>query len=353
MPSQGQNYAIKPIERANRAGRNLFEYHPVLGYRFIPGIRARVHHEAGGYFVKANQAGFRCEHEVTAEKPADTFRILVFGDSYTAGDGVSNGHRYSDILEEHFEKTEVLNFGLPGSGTDQQYLAFREFARNIEYDLLIVSVLVENIVRNTMPARITMNGTDGQLVRRPKPYFERRGGHLLLRNTPVPTEVVAVWEAAAEERSGPVRALLRHGLKRLDEALPGTKDLVTRLRDIRHPEEYEDPNDPAWLLMKDILSMWSVEAGPHDMIICPIPTFAHINQIFRPDSYMARFQELGGHPHVEVVDPLPAFWRLNGEERASLRFPTDEHPTRKWHEVLANAIEPSVKKYHERWQTKA
>ena len=29
--------------------RNLFEYHPVLGYRFIPGIEARIPHEGGGY----------------------------------------------------------------------------------------------------------------------------------------------------------------------------------------------------------------------------------------------------------------------------------------------------------------
>ena len=45
--------------------RNLFEYHPVLGYRFIPGLIARVSHEAGGYLVRCNQAGFRCDHEVT------------------------------------------------------------------------------------------------------------------------------------------------------------------------------------------------------------------------------------------------------------------------------------------------
>ena len=30
--------------------RLLYEYHPVVGYRFVPGVRARVRHEGGGLF---------------------------------------------------------------------------------------------------------------------------------------------------------------------------------------------------------------------------------------------------------------------------------------------------------------
>lgn len=73
--------------------RQIFEYHPVIGYRFIPGITARVPHESGGYLIKANQAGFRSDHEVTREKPSGVFTVLLFGDSFTAGDGVSNQYR--------------------------------------------------------------------------------------------------------------------------------------------------------------------------------------------------------------------------------------------------------------------
>ena len=50
-------------------------------------------------------------------KPQRRMRVLVFGDSFTAGDGVSNGSRYSDVLETLLPPpTEVHNFGLPGSG---------------------------------------------------------------------------------------------------------------------------------------------------------------------------------------------------------------------------------------------
>src|SRR3989442_6670299 len=108
--------------------RQLYEYHSVIAHRFIPGMRPRIPHERGGYFVRTNDSGFRCDHNFSAEKPATTRRILLFGDSHTAGDGVSNGQRYGDLLEEQLG-IQVYNFGLPGTGTDQQYLAYQEYAK--------------------------------------------------------------------------------------------------------------------------------------------------------------------------------------------------------------------------------
>ena len=192
--AKGVEWAFKnPIRRElHLLGRNLFEYHPVIGYRFIPGLKARVRHESGGYLVRCNQAGFRSDHEATVEKPKNTFRIVVCGDSYTAGDGVSNGKRYTDVLENNFENLQVLNFGLPGSGTGQQFLAFKEYAAALDYDLLIICPMVENIIRVEAKARETMNSTDGDLVSRPKPYFELNDGQLELKNQPVPRETKPV-----------------------------------------------------------------------------------------------------------------------------------------------------------------
>ena len=105
--------------------RQLFEYHPIIGYRFIPGLKVRIPHESGGYLVRVNETGFRSNHEFTKEKQKNISRVILFGDSYTAGEGVSNEFRYSDVLEKNLANTEVYNFGLPGSGTDQQYLIYQ------------------------------------------------------------------------------------------------------------------------------------------------------------------------------------------------------------------------------------
>ena len=80
--------------------RQVLEYHNVIGYRFIPSIKARIPHENGGYLIKTNSSGFRCKNEFINEKPENIFRIILFGDSYTAGDGVSNTKRYPEILDK-------------------------------------------------------------------------------------------------------------------------------------------------------------------------------------------------------------------------------------------------------------
>ena len=74
------------------AYRQMMQHDPQLGYKFLPGLKMRVPHEGGGYLVKTNQEGYRCNNEVTPRKPKAR-RVLVFGDSYTAGEGVSNGTR--------------------------------------------------------------------------------------------------------------------------------------------------------------------------------------------------------------------------------------------------------------------
>src|SRR5688572_22288080 len=166
--------------------RRLFEYHPRIGYRFIPGLRARVPHEGGGYRIQTNAAGFRSRHEVTREKPPGVTRIVLFGDSFTAGDGVDNEQRFGDRIESALPNVQILNFGLPNTGTDQQYLAYQEFCADLEYDYLMVCPLVENIRWNVSAFRLIISSETGREMVLPKPYFELNGQALELRHVPVP-----------------------------------------------------------------------------------------------------------------------------------------------------------------------
>ena len=97
--------------------------------------------------MRVNQSGSRGGHEFVKEKIATGPRLLLFGDSFTAGDGVSDGKRYGDLLEQLIPGLEVYNLAMPGTGTDQHYLIYQEFARDIESDLIILGVSVENILR--------------------------------------------------------------------------------------------------------------------------------------------------------------------------------------------------------------
>jgi len=118
--------------------RSIYEYDSDIGYRFIPHLKSRIKADGGGYLIKTNSQGFRDNEDFTPAK--ETQRILVFGDSFTAGDGVSNGARYTDHLSKNSGK-QVYNFGLSGTGTDQQYLIYNKFGKDLECDAIIITVL--------------------------------------------------------------------------------------------------------------------------------------------------------------------------------------------------------------------
>ncbi len=86
-----------------------------------------------GYVVSINPAGFR-DRAYPLEKTADTYRILVLGDSFTFGEGVNNNETYTEVLElllnQHSRITlfEVLNLGIGGAGTDSEYLILQRYS---------------------------------------------------------------------------------------------------------------------------------------------------------------------------------------------------------------------------------
>jgi lysophospholipase L1-like esterase len=319
--------------------RPLFEYHPVVGYRFVPGLRARVPHEGGGYLVRANAAGFRSEHEFTPARPPGTYRVLLFGDSFTAGDGVSNRDRYGDLLERHVPGAQVFNFGLPGSGTDQQYLAWREMASGIEHDLLVLAVQVENIRR--VASRMRTFEAEGRQVVLAKPYFTLDAdGSLSLHGVPVAREPLRPDQVAPEDLAhldrGGDHALVRKVVNKL-----GVKDVVQTLTRYQPLPAYDRADHPDWRLMRAILSRWIAESTV-PVLLMPVPLYQYVEETSSPDGYQQRFRELAADTGALLHDPLPDFHRLPKAERRQLRFGRDIHPTAAWHRVMADSLAPRL-----------
>src|SRR5262245_50551902 len=68
-----------------------FRYDSDIGFTFVPNLQVRVPHESGGYLVRTDALGFR-DHRTPAIDAR--VRVFVFGDSFTAGDGVSHGKQF-------------------------------------------------------------------------------------------------------------------------------------------------------------------------------------------------------------------------------------------------------------------
>ena len=324
--------------------RSIFKYHPVIGHTFISGLRTRNWHESGGFLIRTNEAGFRSEHEFVREKAPGIFRMLLFGDSFPAGHGVSNPQRFGDLLEQRIEGLEVYNFGLNGTGPDQQYLIFREFAADLEYDLIMFTPWLENIARSSATHQLYFvreQSNDTEIFARP--YFRPQpDGTLELRGVPVRRDPVPLEELQPDDRLYPYYAPQRFArLRKLIYRMgPRVTYLARRLARSQAAPEYE--HDPAWVLMRAILEQWISEARA-PFLMAPIPLLQHIEEMAQPSGYVKRFQELADPPRVLWHDLLPDLRSYPMEQRRAFRFPLDIHPTPEGHRALADSLEPALR----------
>lgn len=321
----------------------IFQYHPLIGFHFIPDLKTRIQHESGGYLLRTNNAGFRSERDYLPEKSPDTFRILLFGDSFTAGDGVGNKYRFGDVLESLIPGVEVYNFGLPGTGTDQQYLIYREIAAKLEHDLVVIAVQVENIRRVASRFRLSQMAS-GESVLLAKPYFEfNEGGALLLKGVPVKNAPIRLDELPAEEQGyvdqGGRMLWLRQAINRVGGPV---KQVVQRVSKYQPLPEYDDPKGSEWTLMKAILKQWIGECEK-PVIVMPVPLYHYVEQTASPAGYRARFAEIASLDGVTLHDPMPDYLSVPKAELRGFRFETDIHPTPAHHRLLAESLSRPVR----------
>jgi hypothetical protein len=330
----------------------VYEYDPVIGYRFIPELRARALHEGGGYLMRTNRQGFWSDHDFAQPKKPGTHRILLFGDSFTAGEGVSSGFRYSDCLEEMLPDTEVFNFGLPASGTDLHYLIYQQHAQRIDHDLLIIAVFVENIRRVAARYRKWI-GPRGRPVLYAKPYYELVNGELQLHGVPPAKKPIELRELDPAEQqyvAAPARfPKLKTAYKRarshplLGRFLSNAdiKDHALKVMRYQPIKEYDDPNDRDWLVMRAIIQRW-IRDHDKPVVVMPIPLFHHVAGISDPSSYQARLREAAEGAGGRYLDPLDGMSRDSIRECRALFF-DDGHLTRLGHRALAQSIAPELR----------
>ncbi len=94
-----------------------------------------------GVHYRINRLGFR-GREFGAKKPADTYRIVVLGDSVAFGWGVPLEETMTSLIERELnarggKKVEVLNLAVQGYESIQQYTVFQKKALALEPDLVL------------------------------------------------------------------------------------------------------------------------------------------------------------------------------------------------------------------------
>ncbi len=121
---------------------------PVLGWRLDPGGQVNRRRPEYTVSVTLNARGWRDVEHALAPPPG-AFRILVLGDSFMYGNGVNLEEVFSRRLEAAahaagYPQVEVINLGVSGYGTLQQYLLLVEEGLRYDPDLVLLAFYAEN-----------------------------------------------------------------------------------------------------------------------------------------------------------------------------------------------------------------
>ena len=319
--------------------RQVLSFDERVGVRLLGNIQTRARQGVAPYLMRTNAAGYRTR-ELTSPRPAGKRRVLVYGDSFTEGVGVSDGHRFTDVLEALVPDIEVLNFGVRATGTDQQLLYFRERPVDLEYDLVIVGLYTGDVHRNHSKYGVLTSETGAHYE---KPYFREENGELVLHNVPVPRNPTSYGDLDKSERGlvyyRGVKYRLRLAVRRW---FPRAKTALQRVTRYQPAPYLKSPSSPAWLLTRAILDQWAAESSA-PVVVLAIPPYQYVEKTASSTAYTKRFAELGDADGLRVHDALPDLVAAAGRRgAASLRIPGDAHYSADGHRVIAESLAPVI-----------
>lgn len=149
-----------------RYPRGMYVSDPLRGYRLTPGFQGRLTAPEYDTAFRVNGIGLREDREF-APKATDTTRILVVGDSFTAGVGVERSEAFEAILEAALQGelaprgVQVIAGGVPSYSTREAAIYLKREGLRLEPDLVLLAFFVGNdIVDNARSTRNTVVNGD-------------------------------------------------------------------------------------------------------------------------------------------------------------------------------------------------
>jgi hypothetical protein len=333
--------------------------HPVLGWRTEPG--AQVVYATSEFRVPVvyNSKGWRdSEHEYA--KPPGTYRAIVLGDSFMEAYAVPFQSTFAHQIESLMsarrnERIEVINLGVGGYGTLQEYLAFVEEGVKYQPDLVLLGFFTNNDLSDNSLAISRTIRREASLRLRSRPFLD---GSVEWRI--VPPDYASAKEAFERSRPNtspfaPVRLVKESALYSLlgnarQAEVRGqeghlSSDAYRSVYQCREAPEYGD----AWQLTGRILSKLAaaVRASGAELFVFSVPSQIELEPtpsdtlcLAQPPS-STRLPHLLAGNQIPYIDLLPAF-REAHRQGAILHWQMDGHWNEQGHALAARYVDAAL-----------
>lgn len=228
----------------------LYRYDSRIGWAPIAD-QSRAYTGSRTIAVANNSLGFRDREHGTKSKR----RVVFLGDSFVWGYDVQQNERFTERLQQALPQWDVMNMGVSGYGTDQEYLLLGANFEQLDPDVVFLVFCAEND-RDDNSSSLRYGYF--------KPYFLMENGSLTPAGVPVPKSA-RYYQA---EHATLARLVYRSAF------LGGLNDAVWRHW---QPQERRVP-DPTWQLVATLKHF--VESR-HARFLCGVTApSAELTQLF-------------------------------------------------------------------------
>lgn len=331
-------------QKLYRFPQGMFAHHTTLEHRLTPHFRGTASTSEYRTRIHINGLGLREDRDY-GEKPADTYRVLALGDSFTMGVGVEVEQTYVKVLERVLasksrnQASDVINAGVPGYNTRQALVYLQEEGLQLNPDLILLNFYVGNDIHDNFDSR-PVRVVDGYLQDKTSsasvlPYAARlflsRNSHLYNFVWPYQRRLVD-W--LLNRPPGPTKAQLQEA----------------HLAIYAVPEE-DDRAQAMWQATQQHLVALKEIVADRKVAVVIIPELIQaepwrwsaimqeqVNSIgaYQRDYPNKRIVDICLQLGLPVLDLLPTLTRLRSSE--PLYFELDGHWTRKGNALVAEAV---------------
>jgi hypothetical protein len=281
-------------------------FHPVLGYTMKKNVAGVRHQDSRGvYITSSNSIGARGTREYPAQPPPGVTRVVVIGDSFAFGQGVSDDETFAAFLEAIDPGLEAINLAVHGYAHDQMLLRLRLDGLGLEPDLVVLGAVNMDVARNQLTFRDFA-----------KPRFALRDGRLELTNTPLESPSAVRKTLRLRSLCYPIMLLDR--VNRSQNA--SANELLTRK------------------ILDQIVSV--CESAGIRAVFVYLPMFSECEQ-GRSRPHPVYVETCRAHKSLIFVDPTPAIHAfLSDKEQPESFF--IEHYEPEIHRVIANQLQAVI-----------
>jgi lysophospholipase L1-like esterase len=344
------------------------QFHPTYGLAFTPGAEGWNTSLRGEYstYITINNKGLRGQ-EYPYTKEAGTFRILVLGDSFTAGLQVPEEETFAKLLEarlnQHDPKTrfEVINAGIIGYGTDKELAYYAHEGYKYQPDLVLLAFFTGNDITDNIWYSLYELKENELVPVPPSPHednltpnwakdgslFKKIRNFLYTHSRLYSVSIELLTLSAVQRVPAVAQWLVSLGFVELTRPMVNYGNLYA----------FRYLPDEAWETTRALLVRLNQEVEVHgsQLLVVSLPdetdvdeerrreileTYAHLTkqealQGPRPTDRLAEILQQAGIAYVQLLPALQAYHR---QSQSPLYYKYDGHWTPAGHQVAGQAI---------------